>query len=72
MAVSFIENQTESQPFLMVLAPPAPHQPFTPAPRHKGIYKNVTAVRHPNFNVIAEVNYFSVSYQEQMNFITAS
>lgn len=54
MALSYIENQTESQPFLMVLAPPAPHQPFTPAPRHKGIYKNVTALRNPNFNVVAE------------------
>ncbi|XP_026728245.1 N-acetylglucosamine-6-sulfatase-like [Trichoplusia ni] len=54
LGVSYIENQTESEPFLMVLAPPAPHQPFTPAPRHAGKYSNVTAVRHPNFNVPAE------------------
>ncbi|KAI5634206.1 sulfatase domain-containing protein [Phthorimaea operculella] len=54
-AISFIDNHTDSgPPFLMVLAPPAPHQPFTPAPRHKGTYSNVTAVRHPNFNVTAE------------------
>ncbi|CAH0758716.1 unnamed protein product [Diatraea saccharalis] len=51
LSISYIENQTESQPFLMVLAPPAPHQPFTPAPRHKGFYKNTTTVKHPNFNI---------------------
>lgn len=51
LGLSFIENQTESQPFLMVLAPPAPHQPFTPAQRHQGVFKNVTAVKHPNFNI---------------------
>ncbi|XP_049879116.1 N-acetylglucosamine-6-sulfatase-like [Pectinophora gossypiella] len=54
VAISYIENQTESRPFLMVLAPPAPHQPFTPAPRHQGVYKNVTAVRHPNFNIAVD------------------
>ncbi|XP_075983801.1 N-acetylglucosamine-6-sulfatase-like [Anticarsia gemmatalis] len=54
LAVSYIENQTESSPFLMVLAPPAPHQPFTPAPRHEGKFNNVSAVRHPNFNIAVE------------------
>ncbi|CAB3245615.1 unnamed protein product [Arctia plantaginis] len=54
VAVSYIENQTESNPFLMVLAPPAPHQPFTPAPRHEGKFSNVTAIKHPNFNIAAE------------------
>lgn len=54
LAVSYIENQTESAPFLMVVAPPAPHQPFTPAPRHQDMYSNITAVRNPNFNVAAE------------------
>ncbi|KAL4712371.1 hypothetical protein ACJJTC_001532 [Scirpophaga incertulas] len=52
LSVSYIENQTESAPFLMVLAPPAPHQPFTPAPRHRDVYKNHTVVRYPNFNVV--------------------
>ncbi|CAH2052219.1 unnamed protein product, partial [Iphiclides podalirius] len=54
LSISYIENQTESRPFLMVLAPPAPHQPFTPADRHKGLFSNVTAVRHPNFNLAVE------------------
>ncbi|XP_022115087.1 N-acetylglucosamine-6-sulfatase [Pieris rapae] len=61
LGVSYIENQTESQPFLMVLAPPAPHQPFTPAPRHKDIYNNVTVVRHPNFNIRAEDKHWLLS-----------
>lgn len=51
LSISYIENQTESRPFLMVLAPPAPHQPFTPAPRHRGFYKNHTVLKQPNFNV---------------------
>lgn len=54
LGISYIENQTESKPFLMVLAPPAPHQPFTPAPRHKGTFSNVTVVKNPNFNIVAE------------------
>ncbi|XP_072934371.1 N-acetylglucosamine-6-sulfatase-like [Epargyreus clarus] len=53
LSISYIENQTESVPFLMVLAPPAPHQPFTPAQRHKGAFSNVTVVKHPNFNFAA-------------------
>ncbi|KAF9418836.1 hypothetical protein HW555_004503 [Spodoptera exigua] len=54
LGVSYIDNQTDQESFLMVLAPPAPHQPFTPAPRHEGKFSNVTAVRNPNFNVPAE------------------
>ncbi|KAG6448831.1 hypothetical protein O3G_MSEX005734 [Manduca sexta] len=54
LGISYVENQTEAAPFLMVLAPPAPHQPFTAAPRHNGTYHNVTAIRHPNFNVAVE------------------
>lgn len=37
--------------FLMVLAPPAPHAPFTAVPEYKDHYKNVRAMRTPNFNV---------------------
>lgn len=54
LGVNYIENQTEAQPFLMILAPPAPHQPFTPAPRHKGVFANTTVKQHPNFNIVAE------------------
>jgi hypothetical protein len=35
----------------MVLAPPAPHEPFTPAPRHKDKFKGIAAKRTKNFNI---------------------
>ena len=37
-------------PFLMVLAPPAAHAPFTPAPQHAAAFPNATAPRTPAFN----------------------
>lgn len=36
---------------MAILAPPAAHEPFTPAKRHAGFFGNVTALRTPNFNV---------------------
>ena len=33
-AKSFVSNYDKKNPFLMVLATPAPHAPFTPAPQH--------------------------------------
>ncbi|XP_012281977.1 N-acetylglucosamine-6-sulfatase isoform X2 [Orussus abietinus] len=53
LAVKFIKIQVKDQPFLMVLAPPAPHDPFTPASRHTDKYKGKTAKRTPNFNIRA-------------------
>ncbi|XP_069693166.1 N-acetylglucosamine-6-sulfatase-like [Periplaneta americana] len=51
-ALQFLrQKQVTEKNFLMVLAPPAPHAPFTPAPKYKDYYKNVTAMRTPNFNV---------------------
>lgn len=50
LAVNFI-NGHDDQPFLMVLAPPAPHAPFTPADRHNDKYNGTKAKRTPNFNV---------------------
>ncbi|XP_011315423.1 N-acetylglucosamine-6-sulfatase [Fopius arisanus] len=50
-AVTFINGRnSNSGPFLMVLAPPAPHEPWTPAARHNDRYKNQKAKRTPNFN----------------------
>ncbi|XP_036145145.1 N-acetylglucosamine-6-sulfatase isoform X6 [Monomorium pharaonis] len=51
LAVDFIKGHFADQPFLMVLAPPAPHAPFTPADRHNGKYNGTKAKRTPNFNV---------------------
>ncbi|KAH8285490.1 hypothetical protein KR054_009939, partial [Drosophila jambulina] len=38
------------RPFFAMVAPPAAHQPFTPAPRHEGVFAKVKAVRTPSFN----------------------
>ncbi|XP_077256350.1 N-acetylglucosamine-6-sulfatase [Temnothorax americanus] len=51
LAVDFIKGYSGNQPFLMVLAPPAPHAPFTPADRHNGKYNGTKAKRTPNFNI---------------------
>ena len=53
-AVDFIRVQTSNTPFLMVLAPPAAHAPFNPAPRHNDKYKGTTAKRTPSFNHMEE------------------
>ena len=37
-------------PFLLYLAPDAPHSPSTPAPRHRGAFAGATAPRTPAFN----------------------
>jgi N-acetylglucosamine-6-sulfatase len=39
-----------SEPFLLYLAPYAPHSPSTPAPRHKGHFAGAKAPRTPAFN----------------------
>jgi arylsulfatase A-like enzyme len=38
------------QPFLMYIAPHAPHEPATPAPRHEDVFFGVEAPRTPSFN----------------------
>ncbi|XP_014217963.1 N-acetylglucosamine-6-sulfatase-like, partial [Copidosoma floridanum] len=51
-ALDYISSQKKDQPFLMVLAPPAPHEPFVPAARHNGWYegKGIVAKRTKNFD----------------------
>lgn len=56
MATNFIKTHNPNQPFLMVLAPPAPHAPFIPAQRHINKYKNVKAKRTPNFNTQTQMD----------------
>lgn len=51
LALDFIKARGSGiEPFLMMLAPPAPHAPFTPAVRHKDTYEDLKAKRTPNFN----------------------
>lgn len=47
----FLDGVASSgQPFLLYLAPYAPHSPATPAPRHKGLFRGTKAPRSPAFN----------------------
>lgn len=48
-SLAFIQNAT--RPFFMYLAPPAPHAPYTAAPRHQKEFPSVRAQRTPNFNI---------------------
>lgn len=52
-AVHFLDNMSRSadpKPFLMVLAPPACHAPFTPAPQYRGRFQDQAAPRTPAYN----------------------
>ena len=49
-------NLTCHSPFLMVIAPPAPHAPFTPAPQYSSNYSGETAPRLPSFNYVEPPN----------------
>ncbi|KAH8418996.1 hypothetical protein KR222_011869, partial [Zaprionus bogoriensis] len=57
-AAAFIRSTAEEEaagprllPFFAMVAPPAAHAPFTPAPRHEGVFAQVKALRTPSFNV---------------------
>ena len=48
-SIKFLNTMSQSKddsPFLMMLAPPACHSPFTPAPQHQKKFSNTTAPRH--------------------------
>jgi len=50
-ATDFVERTAEaSQPFFLYLAPYAPHEPATPAPRHAEALPAATASRSPSFD----------------------
>lgn len=46
-----MKEQRDHVPFFAMVAPPAAHAPFTPAPRHAGAFAQVKALRTPSFNV---------------------
>ncbi|CAH1393837.1 unnamed protein product [Nezara viridula] len=50
-AYSFVKNQeNSSHPFLMVIAPPAPHHPFTPEAKYAGFFEGIRVPRNIQFN----------------------
>ncbi|XP_014288816.1 N-acetylglucosamine-6-sulfatase isoform X2 [Halyomorpha halys] len=50
-ARGFVKKQENSSyPFLMVIAPPAPHHPFTPEAKYAGFFEGVKVPRNIQFN----------------------
>ncbi|XP_072394803.1 N-acetylglucosamine-6-sulfatase-like [Diabrotica undecimpunctata] len=49
-SLSFLTNKPNDKPVFMIVAPPAPHAPFTPAKRHENAFAGTKAVRTPSFN----------------------
>jgi len=49
-ATSFLSSTDPSRPFLMVLATPASHAPFTPAPQYADEFSDMEAPRLPSYN----------------------
>ncbi|KAJ3618191.1 hypothetical protein MTP99_006213 [Tenebrio molitor] len=50
-ALNFLNEKSVAEgSFFMMLAPPACHAPFTPAPRHEELYPDLLTVRDPAFN----------------------
>ena len=43
-------------PFLMVVAPPAPHDPYTYAPQYENEFLDLKAPRNPTFNYVKDGN----------------
>ncbi len=52
-AVEFLKRP-RSRPFVLYLAHKAVHGPFTPAPRHKGLYSTEPLPRRPNVDALPE------------------
>jgi N-acetylglucosamine-6-sulfatase len=49
-ALDFLKLQGDESPFLMVIAPPACHDPFTPADRFRDRFANVKVPKGADFN----------------------
>ncbi|KAL9913205.1 N-acetylglucosamine-6-sulfatase-like isoform 1-T1 [Glossina fuscipes fuscipes] len=70
-ALKFInERVNSSKPFFLMLAPPAPHQPFTPAERHQGHFDGITALKTPNFNKVFKDKHWLLANFEKIPNIT--
>ncbi|XP_077292530.1 N-acetylglucosamine-6-sulfatase-like [Arctopsyche grandis] len=55
-ALEFMDSEYKMgllDPMLIVLAPPAPHAPFTPALRHRNAFEDLHVKETPNFNIPA-------------------
>lgn len=53
--VNYLDSHTKlaaDQPFFAMIAPPAPHAPYTPAERHRDAFKGALAPRTPSYNKV--------------------
>lgn len=57
--LDFLKQRDRTMPFLAMIAPPAPHQPFTPAERHKGYFTGTKAKRTASYNKVDKGNFYS-------------
>ena len=49
-------DESDINPFFMVISNSAPHGPFTPAPQYKNEFSNLSAPRTPAFNYVENVD----------------
>ncbi|XP_046865069.1 extracellular sulfatase Sulf-1-like isoform X3 [Xenia sp. Carnegie-2017] len=61
------KNRHPNRPVMMVLGMAAPHGPEDPAPQHKDLFDNVTAPRHPNFNVHSVDKHWIIRHTKPMD-----
>uniref|UniRef100_A0A1A8ITC6 N-acetylglucosamine-6-sulfatase n=2 Tax=Nothobranchius kuhntae TaxID=321403 RepID=A0A1A8ITC6_NOTKU len=50
-SLTFLDERSPQHPFFMMLAPPAPHSPWTAAPQYQDRFNTTKAPRDPNFNI---------------------
>uniref|UniRef100_A0A672GWX5 N-acetylglucosamine-6-sulfatase n=1 Tax=Salarias fasciatus TaxID=181472 RepID=A0A672GWX5_SALFA len=50
VSLDFLQYKSSYQPFFMMVATPAPHHPWTPAPQYQDHYNSTKAPRDPNFD----------------------
>lgn len=52
--LSFLNLRSNStDPFFAIIAPPAPHSPFIPAPKYENYFSGIKAKKTKNFNVVS-------------------
>ena len=66
VATEFIEDnyfaaQYNDTPFFLLVAPPAPHRPATPAPQYAELFIDKTAPRTPSFGVEGKDKHWLIS-----------
>lgn len=49
-SLNFLDNRSPQHPFFLMLAPPAPHSPWTAAPQYQKVFNDVKAPRDGSFD----------------------